>query len=124
MALEILTTARLRRGRMLNFSYICLYDLLGRIPSLTDPAKAVVDEINEFNALPENKTHDRARLVAQGEAGPEIIDVKQICLAAQDRRDLVHMTVESKQKLETKRIDECFQQSFFQIKFWYMWATM
>jgi len=115
---------RLRGGRMLNFSYICLYDLLGRIPSLTNPAKTVMDEINEFNALPENKTHARARLVAQGEAGPEIVDVKQMGLTAQDRRNLVHMTVESEQKLGTKRIDECFQRSFFQTKFWYMWATM
>jgi oleate hydratase len=59
---------------MLNFSYLCLYDLLGRIPSLTDPAKTVMDEINEFNALSENKTHACARLVAKGATGPEIVD--------------------------------------------------
>lgn len=115
---------RLRGGRMLNFSYFCLYDLLGRIPSLTDPAKTVMDEVKEFNAVPENKTHAHARLVAMGAAGPEIVDVKQMGLTARDRHDLVLMTIEAENKFGTKRIDECFHQSFFQTKFWYMWATM
>lgn len=115
---------RLRGGRMLNFSYRCLYDLLGVIPSLTDPAKTVMDEIKEFNAVPENQTHARARLVAKGATGPEIVDVKQMGLTARDRHDLVHMTMEAEHRLGTKRIDECFEKSFFQTKFWYMWATM
>jgi oleate hydratase len=115
---------RLRGGRMLNFSYFCLYDLLGTIPSLTDPAKTVMNEIKEFNALPENKTHARARLVAKGAIGPEIVDVKQMGLTARDRHDLVYMTIEAEHKLGTKQIDECFEKSFFQTKFWYMWATM
>jgi oleate hydratase len=115
---------RLRGGRMLNFSYFCLYDLLGTIPSLTDPAKMVMDEIKEFNTLPESKTHARARLVAKGAIGPEIVDVKQMGLTARDRRDLVYMTIEAEHKLGTKQIDECFEKSFFHTKFWYMWATM
>lgn len=115
---------RLRGGRMLNFSYLCLYDLLGTIPSLTDPAKTVMDEIKEFNALPENKAHARARLVTKGATGPEIVDVKQMGLTARDRHDLVHMIMEAEHRLGTKRIDECFEKSFFQTKFWYMWATM
>lgn len=115
---------RLRGGRMLNFSYLCLYDLLSTIPSLTDPTKTVMHEIYEFNALPGNKTYARARLVAKGATGPEIVDVKRMGLTNRDRHDLVHMTMEAEHKLGTKRIDECFQQSFFQTKFWYMWATM
>lgn len=114
----------LRGGRMLNFSYVCLYDLLATIPSLTDPAKSVMQEINDFNAVPENKTHARARLVARGATGPEIVDVKQMGLGARDRYDLMHMAVEAENRLGTKRIDECFEKSFFQTKFWFMWATM
>lgn len=115
---------RVRGGRMLNFSYLCLYDLLATIPSLTGPDKTVMDEINEFNALPENKTYARARLVAKGATGPEVVDVKQMGLTNRDRHDLVHMTMEAEHRLGAKRIDECFQQSFFKTKFWYMWATM
>ncbi len=115
---------RLRGGRMLNFSYVCLYDLLSTIPSLSDPAKTVMDEVNEFNAIPENKTHARARLVAKGATGPEIVDVKQMGLTARDRHDLVHMTMEAEHRLGTKRIEDCFEKPFFHTKFWYMWATM
>jgi oleate hydratase len=114
----------LRGGRMLNFSYLCLYDLLTNIPSLADPAKSVMQEINEFNAVPENQTHARARLVAKGAAGPEIVDVKQMGLKPRDRYDLVHTIMEAEDKIGTKRIDECFEKSFFQTKFWFMWATM
>ena len=80
---------------MLNFSYLCLYDLLSTIPSLTDPTKTVVHEIYEFNALPGNKTYARARLVAKGATGPEIVDVKRMGLTNRDRHDLVHMTMEA-----------------------------
>ena len=31
----------LRGGRMLNFSYFCTYDLLSKVPSLSDPSKTV-----------------------------------------------------------------------------------
>jgi oleate hydratase len=114
----------LRGGRMLNFSYFCLYDLLATIPSLTNHTKSVMQEINDFNAVPENKTHSRARLVARGATGPEIVDVKQMGLTPRDRQDLVHMTMEAEHRLGAKRIDECFEGSFFQTKFWLMWATM
>ena len=108
---------------MLNISYSCLYDLLGKVPSLSDPKKTVLQEIVDFNAIPENKTHSMARLVAKGATGPEIMDVKQLGLKTKDRLDLVHMTMEAEHRLGTKRIEECFEESFFLTKFWYMWAT-
>jgi oleate hydratase len=62
----------LRGGRMLNFSYLCTYDLLSKVPSLTDPAKTVKQEIDEFNAVPGKKTNAHARLVANKTWGFEI----------------------------------------------------
>jgi oleate hydratase len=114
----------LRGGRMLNFSYVCLYDLLATVPSLADSSKSVMQEIDEFNAISENKTHAKARLVAKGVSGPEIVDVRQMGLTAMDRHHLVHMAMEAEHRLGTKRINECFEESFFQTKFWFMWATM
>jgi len=54
----------LRGGRMLNFSYLCTYDLFSFIPSLTNPDVSVLDEILAFNE--ENKTHSNARVVEAG----------------------------------------------------------
>ncbi|KFY90811.1 hypothetical protein V498_05809 [Pseudogymnoascus sp. VKM F-4517 (FW-2822)] len=114
----------LRGGRMLNFSYLCLYELLSTIPSLTDPNKTVKQEIDEFNAIPENKTHAHARLVAKGADGPEIMDVQALGLHGKDKVYLIKMMAESEKSLGTKKITDCFDETFFETKFWYMWATM
>jgi len=51
----------IRGGRMLNFSYVCLYDLLKSVPTLDDAGKTVFQEIMEFTEA--NKTCAKARLV-------------------------------------------------------------
>jgi oleate hydratase len=114
----------LRGGRMLNFSYLCTYDLLSKVPSLSDPSKTVKQELDEFNAVPGNKTNAHSRLIAKGENGPEIMDVSQMGLNTKERADLLHITAETEKALGTKRIDECFTKEFFDTKFWYMWDTM
>ena len=106
---------------MLNFSYLCTYDLLSKIPSLTDPKKSVKQEIDEFNAVEGNKTNAHARLVGKG---PEILNVKGMGLNTQQREDLLRVAAESEKSLGTRRIDECFGKEFFETKFWYMWDTM
>jgi oleate hydratase len=114
----------LRGGRMLNFSYLCTYDLLSKVPSLTAPSKSVKQEIDDFNAIKGNKTYAYARLVGKSAAGPEIIDVETMGLDAKERGDLLHIAAETEKQLGTSRIDECFEEEFFQTKFWYMWDTM
>jgi len=116
----------LRGGRMLNFSYLCTYDLLSMVPSLTKPSKTVKQELDEFNAVPSNKTHAHARLVSKGESGPEILNVESMGLSWKDREDLLALAgpFQTEKTLGAKRIDECFDKSFLQTKFWYMWDTM
>jgi oleate hydratase len=114
----------MRGGRMLNFSYVCLYELLANVPSLTDAKKSILAEIQEFNALDATKTNAHARLVASTRDGPQIMNVKSMGLSSKDRLDLTKVTVESEKALGRKRIDECFPHGFFRTNFWYMWATM
>lgn len=114
----------LRGGRMLNFSYLCTYELLSKIPSLTDELKTVKQEIEEFNAIPRNKTNAHARLVAKGLDGPEIMNVSKLGLSAKERIDLIKVAEESESWLGTKRINECFDKEFFKTNFWFMWTTM
>ena len=108
----------IRGGRMFNFSYVCTYDLLSFIPSLTDATKTVRDEFGEFNA--KVKTLARARLVAGGEK----LDVSRMGFSAKDRIDLAEIVLCSEESLGTRRIQDCFATSFFETNFWYMWATM
>jgi oleate hydratase len=111
---------------MLNFSYLSIYYLLSMILSLTDPTKRDKREIDEFNAIPGNKTYAHARLVGKGETRPEIISVKHMGLSWKEREDLLKLAglLQTEKMLGAKRIDECFDKSFFQTKFWYMWDTM
>ena len=113
----------IRGGRMLNSSYVCLYDMLSTIPSLTNPDKSVMREIDEFNNKTANQTHARARLVASTHKGPEIVDSTNFGLGKYDKIDLLRMTVESEGALGTKRINDFFDEDFFKTNFWFMWAT-
>ena len=108
----------MRGGRMLNFSYVCTYDLFSFIPSLTNPKITVLDEIRDFND--KVKTHSLARVVEDG----KILDVTSMGFSNQDRLDLVEMMAASEERLGNKRIDQWFGPSFFETNFWYMWDTM
>jgi oleate hydratase len=108
---------RLRGGRMLNFTYVCTYDLFSFIPSLRDPGLTVLDEIEAFNAR--NPTRAASRLVEKGVA----TDVSSMGFSVRDRLDLLAISARSEESLGTKRIDECFAASFFETNFWFMWAT-
>ncbi|ORY14493.1 67 kDa myosin-cross-reactive antigen family protein [Clohesyomyces aquaticus] len=114
----------IRGGRMLNYSYLCTYELLERIPSLMDKDKTVMDDIKDFNAKKENQTHSKARLITTGEKIAEVVDTTKLGLSGVQRLELIKLTLESEKSLGKRRIDECFQEEFFTTKFWYMWATM
>ena len=108
----------MRGGRMLNFSYGCTYDLFSFVPSLSNPKRTVLDEIQDFNK--KVKTHAKSRLVRNG----EVVDSSSMGFSYKDRFDLLEILVKTEEGLGTKRITDCFAEEFFKTNFWYMWATM
>ncbi len=108
----------LRGGRMLNFSYNCMYELLSFIPSLTDPKKSVKEEMREFNE--KVKTHANARLVNKN---GEIEDVSSLGFTERDRVDLIELIAMPEMVLGRKTITDWFKPHFFETNFWYMWAS-
>jgi oleate hydratase len=108
----------MRGGRMLNFSYLCTYDLFSFIPSQIDPAITVLDEIKAFNE--KVKTHSLARVVEDG----KILDVSSMGFSGRDRLDLIEMMAVSESHLGIKRVNEWFAPEFFETNFWFMWDTM
>lgn len=108
----------IRGGRMFTYeAYTCTFDLLSFIPSLTDPAKTVSDEIHEFND--KHIPHSNARLVRGGQK----VDVSNMGFSNQDRLDLIEIMAVSEASLGAKRIEDVFAPSFFTTNFWYMWVT-
>jgi len=119
----------MRGGRMLNFSYLCLYDLLRTVPSLTDNSKSVLEEIEEFNEIEGNKTHDNARLMrhhkhADGRESAQFDNGRNFGLSGGDRLKLAKVMMQTEGSLGEKRIEDCFDETFFKSNFWFMWATM
>ncbi|KAJ8518198.1 hypothetical protein ONZ45_g4701 [Pleurotus djamor] len=107
-----------RGGRMLNCSYVCLYDLLKSVPSLETPEKTVYDDIMEFTKA--HPSHAKARLVEnQGQK----VDVTHMGFNAKDRYELLKLWLASEDDLGTKKITDCFSEHFFTTNFWFMWIT-
>jgi oleate hydratase len=108
----------IRGGRMFTYeAYTCTFDLLSFVPSLTDPARTVSDEIHAFNNRHIPESH--ARLVRGGAK----VDVSTLGFSNQDRLDLIGLMAASETSLGAKRIEDVFAPSFFQTNFWYMWVT-
>lgn len=118
----------LRGGRMLNFSYVCLYDLLASIPSLKDKSETVMDEIKAFNAIAGNKTHATGRLVTrQAEypgMKPGLADASDFEMTVADRAALMKLTAVGEDSVQALRIQDLFSEGFFTTNFWFMFASM
>lgn len=118
----------LRGGRMLNFSYVCLYDLLASIPSLQNKNESVMDTINAFNSVKGNRTHATGRLVTRQAIypgmKPGLADATDFEMSAADRAALMKLAVGTENTLERKTIKDFFSEEFFLTNFWFMFATM
>jgi len=122
------TSYIMRGGRMLNFTYVCLYDLLSSIPSLKDNNETVMDEIKAFNAIEGNKTHAKGRLVTrQAEypgMKPGLADASDFEMSVADREALMKLIAVREAMLEGMRIQDLFSEDFFMTNFWFMFASM
>ncbi|MGO1385534.1 MAG: oleate hydratase [Arachnia sp.] len=118
-----------RGGRMLNEeTYENLWDVMGSIPSLTEPGKSVAQEILDFDHA--HPTHDVGRLLdsngARTRGGDD--DYRHMQFNNTDRMLLTKLMTlpESKEaQLNDVSIEEWFAASphFFTTNFWYMWET-
>jgi oleate hydratase len=109
----------MRGGRMFNFSYLCTYDLLSTIPSLSLPGRSVTQETSDFNK--NVKTHANARLV---DRDGKIVDVSSLGFKEADRLDLEELFIIPEATLGIKTITDWFKPHFFKTNFWYMWCSM
>lgn len=113
-----------RGGRMLNYrTYVDLMDLLGRIPSVTEPGMTAAEDTRDFDA--KHRTYDIARLM---QGGKGIINAGKLGFNNKDRAlltKLIMMPDSEETKLDNVSIAEYFKDDphMFQTNFWYMWET-
>jgi len=108
----------MRGSRMYGAAYELMYELLSHIPSLDNPDKSVTQDTLDFWV--EAPWNDKARLVEQG----RIVDAASFGLANKDRVDLIGFMLRGEEALGARRINECFEETFFAMNFWFMWRSM
>jgi oleate hydratase len=107
-----------RGGRMHERHYTCYWDLLSYIPSYDDPDVSVRDESFDFNER--FVSNAQARLLKDGKR----LDVSSYGLNEKQQRELLKLTFASERSLGNKRIEDWFDQEFFETNFWLIWTTM
>jgi oleate hydratase len=108
----------IRGGRMHEEHYTCYWDLLSNIPSYENPSISVKEETFEFNSR--FISHAQARLLKDGKK----IDVSSYGLSFLQQTDLAKLLFTPESMLDNKRIEEWFNNDFFETNFWYIWSTM
>lgn len=108
----------IRGGRMHEAHYVCYWDLLSNIPSYDDPNVSVTEETFEFSSR--FVTNAQARLLRDGKK----LDVSTFGLSWADRLALLKLTLSSEAALGKKRIQDWFDDAFFETNFWYLWTSM
>jgi len=108
----------IRGGRMHEKHYTCYWDLLSKIPSLENPDISIKDESFEFNER--FVSNGQARLLKDGKK----MDVSSYGLSFKNQTQLAKLTFVSEKSLSNKRIEDWFDESFFETNFWTIWSTM
>ena len=108
-----------RGGRMLEEEeYVCLWNLLESIPTLTDPETSVKQEIWEFNE--QQPTEAKARLIDRHH---HILDAADLGFNTRDRAELTRLLALPEKVIGARRIEDFFSEHFFGTHFWAMWRT-
>jgi oleate hydratase len=106
-------------SRMFEHKYNATFDLFSFIPSASDPNLSVKQEteLAEKDAL----WHNKARLV-DGER--KIVDFHKLGFSEKERIDMLALMMKPEKALDSKRITDCFDASFFHTNFWFEWCTL
>jgi len=107
-----------RGGRMHEAHYECYWDLLSNIPSLEDENISVKDESFAFSE--KYVSNAKARLLKDAKK----IDLSSYGLSFSQQARLTELTFVPEIVLNNKRIEDWFDQEFFDTNYWYIWSTM
>ncbi len=99
-------------------AFECTYDLLSDIPSIKNPTISVKKEIDDFNQnVP---IYARARLIRKG----VVVDSYALGLSGGDKWKLFKIFIQTEKFLEGRKIDDYFDDNFFETNFWLEFSTL
>src|SRR5271165_2339369 len=110
----------IRGGREMEDHFECLWDLYRSIPSLEVEGASVLDEFYWLNKDDPNRSLQRATI----ERGQDAKTGMDFTLTSKARREIVELVLSLPEHLYDKRINEVFNEEFFDSNFWLYWRTM
>jgi oleate hydratase len=109
-----------RGDRKVNMEvFNCLWDVLSEVPSLTAEGKSVKEEIFEYNRI--HKKDARSRLIDRDR---KVDHVTTMGLNWGHRLRLLALIWIPESRIENRRIDSWFPESFFVTNFWKVFSSM
>ena len=97
----------------------CLWDVLSAVPSLSDAEKTIKEEIFEYNRA--HKKNARSRLIDKDRQADHAATMG---LNWGHRLRLLALILIPERRIENRRIDSWFPESFFQTNFWKVYSSM
>ena len=106
-------------GSVFDNEFRCAFDLLGTVPSASNPAISVKEEFFTFNTR--HPFDDRARLI---DRNGHIVHGPRFGLSLRDGFDLARLALTPEAMLDGRRIEEFFSAQFFSTEFWLCYSTI
>lgn len=112
-----------RPGCLPKFSDGGMEKLLALVPSAASSGSTVLKDVENFY-------HEVCRdvpithVLIQGDHGPKRIETRRLDLALRDRMKLTMLLLRSEESLTRKRINQLFNERFFDSRFWTVFSTL
>ncbi len=109
----------IRGGREMEEHYECTWDLYGKIPSIEEPNRTVLEEFRELNMKDPNESNCRL-LHKCGERA----DFSSLGLNDSHIKQLAKLFLATEEELGATTIEDFFDSSFLETNMWCFWRSM
>lgn len=106
-------------GREMEEHYECMWDLFGKVPSLEQPERTVLDEFRELNKIDPN--YSNCRVIANR---GEKLDFSTLGLAENHVKQLTKLFLATEDALGAITVEQFFDASFLETDFYLYWRSM
>ncbi|KAJ6028037.1 hypothetical protein N7540_003613 [Penicillium herquei] len=112
----------LHAGAQPSFHEDCVEELLAMTPSVDDPEKSVLDTINNIDM--DQKLAYKSKIWAvRNEEGKLRLDAHRMQIGSKLRMELIKFLLEREKAIDSRKIIDAFDESFFQTEFWLLWSN-
>lgn len=113
-----------RPGCLPKFSDGGMEKLLALVPSATGSGRTVLKDVEKFYDNEVCQDLPVTHILIQGDHGPKKMETRKLDLALKDRMKLTILLLRSEESLARKRINQLFNKSFFDSRFWTIFSTL